>query len=152
MDGTIQVIKDDIRVEVALLDVVLDFEAVWRGSFEGKLKDLFSLQHQIAFDAVRHVDPEQFSHGNEATASVKTAIGEAHKSLLTAIHGIFQPDRQTFMLARELLARAIELDPDYSAAHEWMAYWGIMAAGQGCGQPQGRNIIGRGFGRAGHRA
>ncbi len=35
------------------------------------------------------------------------------------------------MRARELLARAIELDPDYSAAHAWMAYWSIMAVGQG---------------------
>ena len=36
-----------------------------------------------------------------------------------------------FMRARELLARAIELDPDYAAAHGWMAYWSIMAVGQG---------------------
>ena len=35
------------------------------------------------------------------------------------------------MRARELLARAIELDPDYAAAHAWMAYWSIMAVGQG---------------------
>ncbi len=35
------------------------------------------------------------------------------------------------MQARDLLARAIELDPDYAAAHGWLAYWSIMAAGQG---------------------
>ncbi len=35
------------------------------------------------------------------------------------------------MHARELLAQAIELDPDYAAAHGWMAYWSIIAAGSG---------------------
>jgi hypothetical protein len=48
------------------------------------------------------------------------------------------------MQARDLLARAIELDPDDAAAHGWLAYWSIKAAGQGLGEePTRRDDIGR---------
>ncbi len=63
IDGTIQVRGDKVHVDVILSDVVLDFEVVWRGRFEGLLDDLFSLQHHIAFDMVTHVDPELFLRG-----------------------------------------------------------------------------------------
>ena len=131
IDGTIHVVDDDIHVDVTLLDVVLDFEVIWRGRFDGKLNDLFSLQERIAFDTVMHVDPELSHRGAVSDTPVKTEVAAAHQSLLAAIQGIFRPDRSTFMRARELLARAIELDPDYAAAHGWMAYWSIFAVGNG---------------------
>ena len=131
IDGTIHVRDDDIHVDVTLLDVVLDFEVIWRGRFDGKLNDLFSLQHRIALDTVSQVDPELFHRGAASEAPIKTEVAEAHQSLLTAIQGIFRLDRLKFMRARELLTRAIELDPDYAAAHGWMAYWGVMAVGLG---------------------
>lgn len=131
IDGTIQVIDDRVRVNVNLLDVVLDFEVIWTGQFDGRLDDLFSLQHRIASETVAQVDPELFYRGSAFEPPLRTEIAAAHHSVLTAIQGIFRLDRPTFMLARELLARAIELDPDYAAAHAWLAYWSIMAVGLG---------------------
>jgi TolB-like protein len=131
IDGTIQVFDDKVHVNVSLLDVVLDFEVIWTGQFEGRLDELFSLQHRIASATVAQVDPELFHRWSAFEAPIRTEIAAAHHSVLTAIQGIFRLDRPTFMLARDLLARAIELDPDYGAAHAWMAYWGIMAVGLG---------------------
>jgi len=131
IDGTIQTHGNSIIVEVSLLDVVLDFDIVWRGRFDGTLDDLFSLQHRIAFQTVRHVDPDM-SHGNaEAMAPIRTEIAEAHQCVLTAIQGIFRVDRPTLMQARDYLLRAIELDDEYAAAHAWLAYWSLIAAGYG---------------------
>ncbi len=131
IDGTIQVIGDQIRVNVTLLDVVLDFEVIWSGYFDGRMDDLFSLQSRIASKTVAQVDPELFARGSAFEPPGTTEIAAAHHSVLTAIQGIFRLDRLQFLRARELLARAIELDPDYAAAHTWMAYWCIMAVGQG---------------------
>jgi TolB-like protein len=131
IDGTIQVIDEQVHVNVTLLDVVLDFEVIWTGRFEGQLNDLFSLQHRIASETVAQVDPELYHRGSAFEAPFRTEIAAAHHSVLTAIQGIFRLDRPAFMRARDLLARAIELDPDYGAAHAWMAYWSIMAVGQG---------------------
>jgi TolB-like protein len=131
IDGTIRVLEDKVHVDVILSDVVLDFEVVWRGRFEGELNDLFSLQHRIAFDMVTHVDPELFLRGSASEPSIRTDVAAAHQFVLTAIQSIYRLDQSTFLQARELLAQAIELDPEYAAAHAWMAYWSIIAAGSG---------------------
>jgi tetratricopeptide (TPR) repeat protein len=131
IDGTIRVVDDKVHVDVILSDVVLDFEVVWRGRFEGELDDLFSLEHRIAFDMVTHVDPELFLRGSASEPSIRTEVAAAHQFVLTAIQSIYRLDQSTFMHARELLAQAIELDPDYAAAHAWMAYWSIIATGLG---------------------
>jgi TolB-like protein len=131
IDGTIQIIDDQVRVNVALLDVVFDFDVVWSGYFDGKLDNLFSLQHRIASETVAQVDPDLLQRGAAFEAPVRTEVAAAHHSVLTAIQGIFRLDQPQFMRARDLLAKAIELDPDYAAAHAWMAYWSIMAVGQG---------------------
>lgn len=131
IDGTIHTHGNNITVEVSLLDVVLDFDVVWHGHFDGNLDDLFSLQHRIAFQTVLHVDPDM-SHGNaEATVPIKTEIAAAHQCVLTAIQGIFRLDRDIFVRARDYLLRAIDLDDEYAAAYAWLAYWSIIAAGQG---------------------
>lgn len=131
IDGTIQVIDDRVQVHVTLLDVVLDYEMIWSQRFDGPLDDLFSLQHRIASETVAQVDPELFHRVSIADVSVKTGVAAAHQAVLTAIQRIFRPDRPLFMQARDLLAKAIELDPGYAPAYAWMAYWSIMAVGQG---------------------
>ena len=131
IDGTIQVIENRVRVTVTLLDVVLDFEVIWSQRFEGSIEDLFSLQERIASETVAQVDPELYQRRWAAPSSVRTTIPEAHHSVLNAIQGIFRLEQSKFMRAKDLLLRAIELDPDFSAAHAWLGYWSIMAVGQG---------------------
>ena len=131
IDGTIQVIESRVRVTVTLLDVVLNFEVIWSQRFEGTLDDLFSLQDRIASETVAQVDPELHQRRWAAPAVAKTAIADAHQNVLTAIQGIYRLEQSKFMRARALLMRAIELDPDFGAAHAWLAYWGVMAVGQG---------------------
>jgi TolB-like protein len=131
IDGTINVLDDKVSVDVILSDVVLDFDVVWQGSFAGQLNDLFALQNRIAFDMVTQVDPELFHRGAESEPTTGTEVAEAHQSVLAAIQAIYRLDRAPFMAARDLLAHAIELDPDYAAAHGWLAYWSIIAAGCG---------------------
>ncbi len=140
IDGTIQVIDNKVRVTVTLLDVVLDFEVIWSQRFEGTMDDLFTLQDRIASETVAQVDPELFQRRWAAAPSAKTQIPEAHHSVLTAITSIFRLERPKFMRARELLRRAIELDPDFAAAHAWLGYWSVMAVGQGWVE-NGREVI-----------
>ncbi len=131
IDGTIQVIDTKVRVTVTLLDVVLNFEVIWSQRFEGMLDDLFSLQDRIASETVAQVDPELYQRRWAAARQPKTMIAEAHRSVLEAIQGIFRLDQPRFLKARDLLTTAIKLDPDFAAAHAWLAYWGIMAVGLG---------------------
>ena len=131
IDGTIQVIGPKVRVTVTLLDVVLDFEVIWSQRFEGSLEDLFSLQDRIASETVAQVDPELYERRWAAARQPKTTVGNAHRLVLEAIQGIFRLDQPRFLSARGSLEQAIDLDPDFGAAHAWLAYWAIMAVGLG---------------------
>ena len=134
VDSSIHVEAERVEVSVTLSDVILDYEVIWTGRFEGSLDDLFTLQNKIATSIIIQLDPdlhqrEQERLGVAATRETKVAL--AHQSVLTAIHWIYRVERSKFMRARELLAKAVELDPEYAAAHAWTAYWGIIAVALG---------------------
>ncbi len=131
VEGTIEVAGDQVRVTVKLQDVVLNFETIWVGRFEGPLNDLFSLQDHIASGTVAQIDPELFHRTSAFIPVGRTEVAAAHHAVLTAIQDIYRIDRDGFLRARNLLAKAISLDPNCAAAHAWMAYWGIIAVAQG---------------------
>jgi TolB-like protein len=131
ISGTIQASGQRIRVTVTLLDVGMDFEVIWASRFEGTTADLFTLQDTIASQTVAQIDPELLLRHQFRGEAVRTANAAAHQSVLTAIQGIYRPDRARFLQARDLLVHAIELDSEYAAAHAWLAYWNIMGIGQG---------------------
>lgn len=131
VEGVIQVAGDRMQVRVALKDVVLDFETIWVGRFEGGVDDLFSLQDHIASGTVAQIDPELFHRTSAFLPAGRTDVAAAHHAVLNAIQDIYRLDRASFLRARDLLATAIDLDPNCAAAHAWMAYWGIMVVAQG---------------------
>jgi TolB-like protein len=131
IDGTIHVNERQVRVNVTLTDVVLDFEVIWTGRFVGTLDDLFSLKERIASEVVAQLDPDLFQRGSVVAAPAGTKVAAAHHAVLVAIQAIFRLHRAKFMRARGYLSQATELDPEYSTPHAWMAYWSIMAVGQG---------------------
>lgn len=131
ISGTIQASGARIRVTVTLLDVGMDFEVIWASRFEGTTSDLFTLQDTIASQTVAQIDPELLQRHQFRGESARTANAAAHQAVLTAIQGIYRPDKARFLQARDLLLQAIELDNEYAAAYAWLAYWYIMAMGQG---------------------
>ena len=131
MDGTIEVLGSQIRVNVVLSDVVLDYEVIWTGRFEGSMNNLFSLQQEIAAETVKQLDPDLFRRGPVSSSPVETSVATAHRLVLSAIQDIYRIDQARFIRARSSLTEAIVLDPGYAAAYAWLAYWSIMAVGQG---------------------
>jgi TolB-like protein len=141
MEGTLEVDDDVVRTRVVLLDVMLGFEVIWTGHLTGTLDDLFSLQHRIAAEVVRQLDPDLFQRGPELAPPLPTSFPVAHRLVLTAISGIYRLDRHRFTRARDALTAALALDPDYAAAHAWLAYWSLMAVGLGWSGDDPRLVI-----------
>ena len=131
MDGTIEIDGNKVRANVVLLDVPLGFEVIWTGTIFGTMDDLFSLQHRIAVEAVKQLDPALFNRGPATKLISRTTVAAAHHYVLGAIQGIYRLDRHRFTRARAMLTEAIVLDPNYAAAYAWLAYWSLMAVGLG---------------------
>ncbi len=54
----------------------------------------------------------------------------AYDLMLRSIPLMDRLEREAFMQAGEYLSRAIELEPEYAAAHAWYAYWQMFLVGQ----------------------
>jgi DNA-binding SARP family transcriptional activator/TolB-like protein len=129
LDGSIQRVRNRLRITMRLLDLRAGNQVVWARRFDRQSNDLLSLQDDIASEVVAQIDPEILLI--EAQRSARTPVGAtAYDLMLRAIPLIGRLERDPFMRAGEYLSRAIELEPDYAAAYAWYAYWQMFLVGQ----------------------
>lgn len=131
LDGSIQRVKNRLRVTMRLLDLRAGNQVVWARRFDRQNTDLLSLQDEIAAEVVAQIDPEILLIEARRSASQTPAQTTAYDLVLRAIPLITRLERGPFMQAGGNLARAVELEPDYAAAHAWYAYWQAFLVGQG---------------------
>ncbi len=114
-----------------LLDLRAGNQVVWARRFDRQSNDLLSLQDEIAAEVVAQIDPEILLIEAKRSAARVPVDATAYDMVLRAIPLIGRLEREPFMLAGEYLHRAIEMEPDYAAAHAWRAYWQMFLVGQG---------------------
>ena len=131
LDGSIQKERNRLRITLRLLDLRADNQVVWARRFDRQSNDLLSLQDEIAAEVVAQIDPEILLIEAKRSATRPPIDATAYDLVLRAIPLIGRMERAPFMRAGEHLARAIELEPDYAAAHAWYAYWHVFLVGQG---------------------
>lgn len=131
VDGSIQKVRNRLRITVRLLDLRAGNQVVWARRFDRQSNDLLSLQDEIASEVVAQIDPEILLIEAKRSASRPPIDATAYDLVLRAIPLIGRMERSAFMQAGEYLSHAIELEPDYAAAYAWYAYWHIFYVGQG---------------------
>ncbi len=131
LDGVIQRAGPRLRVTLRLLDLRAANQVVWSRRFDRETTDLLSLQDDIAAEVVAQVDPEILLIESARVANRPSHDATAYDLMLRAVPLISRLDKPVFMQAGDLLARAIEQEPDYAAAHAWYAYWQMFLVGQG---------------------
>jgi DNA-binding SARP family transcriptional activator/TolB-like protein len=131
LDGSIQRVRNRIRITVRLLDLRAGNQVVWARRFDRQSNDLLSLQDEIASEVVAQIDPEILLIEAKRSASRPPMDATAYDLMLRSIPLIGRLEREAFMQAGEYLSRAIELEPEYAGAHAWYAYWLMFLVGQG---------------------
>jgi len=130
LDGTIQRVRNRLRITVRLLDLRAGNQVVWARRFDRQTNDLLSLQDEIAAEVVAQIDPEILLIEARRIAARPPVDASAYDLMLRAISLIGRMDREPFMKAGKYLSSAIELEPDYAAAYAWYAYWHVFVVGQ----------------------
>ena len=130
LDGTIQRVRNRLRITVRLLDLRAGNQVVWARRFDRQNNDLLSLQDEIAAEVVAQIDPEILLIEARRSSARPPIDASAYDLMLRAIPLIGRMEREPFMRAGAYLAKAIALEPDYAAAHAWYAYWHIFLVGQ----------------------
>ena len=130
LDGSVQRAGGKIRISLRLLDLRANNQIVWARRFDRQTDDLLSLQDEIAAAVVAQIDPEILLIEARRSSSRSPVGASAYDFMLRSIPLIGRMEREAFMQAGDCLSKAIELEPEYAAAHAWYAYWHVFLVGQ----------------------
>jgi len=105
-----------LRITAQLIDVSLGYQ-VWSGRYDREMADLFAIQEEIAENIVRALEitlgpgEDQILH-NPATADV-----HAYDLYLRGREYFYQLTRRGLEFARDMFARAAEIDPAFALSY-----------------------------------
>jgi adenylate cyclase len=119
VEGSVRLVGQRVRVTVQLVNT--DGRILWSSRFDEALSEPFSLQNKITTQiagalAIRITQVEQRRAFRKPTDSL-----QAYEYVLRARPALNRPERASIAEARELLKRAIQLDPNYAAAYSALA-------------------------------
>jgi DNA-binding SARP family transcriptional activator len=131
LGGTVQRGGRRVRVTLHLTDLRPPPTLVWTERFDRQACDILALQDETAAEVVARIDPEILLIESDRAAQRRSVGATGYDLLLRAIPAIHRLDREGFLAAGDLLARAAALEPDYAPAFAWHAYWHLFLVGQG---------------------
>ena len=120
LEGSVQHAGDQVRIHAQLVDTQ-DSAQLWSERYDRELKDIFALQDELTQSIVSALQikldgAEATLFGVQATTSIV-----AHDTLLRGIATHRKYTQKTTNEAIVLYQSALALDPNYAAAHAWLA-------------------------------
>jgi adenylate cyclase len=129
LEGSVRTAGGRIRVTAQLIDAETG-KHIWAERYDRELRDLFAVQDEIAERVVAVVEPHLYeAEGFRAASNPPDSI-DAWGLVARAVVMLNKFDRQLNLEARDLLQRAIALEPSYARAHAllgWAVYWATYA-------------------------
>jgi TolB-like protein/Tfp pilus assembly protein PilF len=120
VEGSVRRTDDRLRVTAQLVDTAQG-RVLWSARFDEPLADLFGLQDRITAQIVAALAVRVTQLEGRRVLTKPTASLEAYDLVLRARPALQRPTRAGLVEARTLLRRALELDPNYAAAHAALA-------------------------------
>lgn len=122
LEGSVRRVGDQVRINTQLIDATTSGH-IWAERYDRKLENIFAVQDAILEKIVQALelhltDREQAQRAEGA----ETANLEAYDLVLRARKLLTRFDRAATLEARDLLQRAVELDPTYAEAHSLLGF------------------------------
>ncbi len=121
LEGSIRKAGDKIRVNAQLIDAYTDHH-LWAEKYDGRIKDVFSLQDNITQKIVSALSVKLTNKEQLLLSAAETNNMLAYDLFLKARNLRFQQTPESFAEASKLLEKAVELDPNYNQAYAELAY------------------------------
>jgi adenylate cyclase len=115
LEGSVRKSAHHVRVTAQLIDAELGHH-IWAKKFEGALEDIFALQDEITLQIVSSVEPELEKAELRKTDTRRPASMGAWECYLRGREHLHAMTPARNLQARAMFERAIELEPQYSAA------------------------------------
>ena len=121
VEGSVRIAGDDLRVNVQLFDIAQE-NTVWSDSYNNKLKDIFSVQDEIASSIVSKLNEKLTISSSDLIATNRKTTDnlKAYNLYSQAALSMSETNIDGSLLAKRtipLLEEAIELDSTYADAY-----------------------------------
>jgi adenylate cyclase len=118
VEGSVRKAGENLRVTAQLIDTSSDAH-VWAERYDRKLDDVFAIQDELTAAIVATLPGRVEAAQQELVARKTPASLAAYECVLAAKIRHHRSDRSENEEAQKLVARAVELDPEYAHAHAW---------------------------------
>jgi TolB-like protein/tetratricopeptide (TPR) repeat protein len=121
LEGGVRKFGNRVRITAQLIEVETDAH-LWAEQFDRPLEDVFALQDDITMCVVGAIEPSLRKVEVERVKRQRPSNFSAYDLLLRSQHLVFagMPDEAT--RAIPMLEKALNLEPNYSAAHAYLAW------------------------------
>ena len=130
MNGSVMRTGDRLRIMAELSDTEFS-KVVWTERFDGVAKHLFDIQDEVTAQIVHHVAPQVHANELRRIRLKRPDSMDAYDLVLQALNLHHLLDRKRFAKERQLLRRAMKLDPSYAMPYALLAEWYSLRFGQG---------------------
>lgn len=135
LEGSLRRDADRLRITAKLVEA-RSGHCVWAERYDRHLQDVFAIQDEIATSIAHELQVVLTDTEKQAIAKIPTADVRAYDFYLQGRQFFHQFRRKGFDLAREMFAKAIEIDPGYARAYAGIAdcsaflyfYWDSSSA------------------------
>ena len=121
LEGSVRKINDRVRITAQLIDGRTNGH-VWAERYDRKFEDIFELQDDISRSIVSALRIRMLPKELETISQKPTVNTDAYRYYLMG-RGFFHRGhtKRYLRLAKQMFARALDIDPDYAAAHAGIA-------------------------------
>ncbi len=121
LTGSVRRRAGKLRITANLVQIE-ESHTIWAKSYDGDAEDLFTFQDQIVSQIVAALEPHVRAAETTRISNRPTESLDAYDCVLKAMSYFYRFSKESYTETRNLLARAIELDPMYAQAHSYLAW------------------------------
>ncbi len=120
LEGSLRRDADHLRITAKLVET-RSGHSIWAERYDRRLQDVFAIQDEIAANIAHELQVALTETEKQAIAKIPTADVRAYDFYLRGRQFFHQFRRKGFDFAREMFAKAIEVDPNYARAYAGIA-------------------------------
>jgi serine/threonine protein kinase/tetratricopeptide (TPR) repeat protein len=120
MEGSVRKAEDRLRINAQIVSVA-DGYHIWSGQFDREVKDVFSIQEEIAQNIVEVMEVELSENEKRALETSPTDDIDAYDFYLRGRNFFYQSKRLSMFHAIEMFTTATDRDPGYALAYAGLA-------------------------------
>jgi serine/threonine protein kinase/tetratricopeptide (TPR) repeat protein len=125
IEGSALLVDGRVRITTQLIDA--SDKHLWANDYDEDLKNVLALQKDVSRSIAKEVKIALTPTESKQLETAATVNPDAYINFIKAKHQLQIGTRESVQKGRDLLKEAINLDPDYAAAHAWLgaAYMSI---------------------------